>query len=337
MGPPYSRARIAAEAARTSAQKLTGMLGPLERRTKAALAGSTALAGDRATSPITAMTYRRELIEIQRILRELQRELAVAKFQLAALMNVAPGSPFTLIAPSVGGTSPPISVAPAEMIRIALENRPELRDVDYKKRINAREADAALLEMLPGIQLYATPGYDSNSFLLNDSWLGWGAKASWNLLKVFQYPARRALIDGQDQTLDQRALALTMAVMTQVHVSRARVLQFRREIETATDYYQTQTELLRAIRAEHDANKISEQTLLREEMNAMVGQIRLDIAKASLENANANLLSSLGLDPRVDGLTPDSTIAEIAGGLRRGGAIPAGNGQPLVVAKSKGS
>ena len=224
-----------------SAQKLTGKLGPLERRTKAALAGSTALAGDRATSPITAMTYRRELIEIQRILRELQRELAVAKFQLAALMNVAPGSPFTLIAPSVGGTSPPISVAPAEMIRIALENRPELRDVDYKKRINAREADAALLEMLPGIQLYATPGYDSNSFLLNDSWLGWGAKASWNLLKVFQYPARRALIDGQDQTLDQRALALTMAVMTQVHVSRARVLQFRREIETATDYYNEKT------------------------------------------------------------------------------------------------
>ena len=320
-----------------SAQKLSGKLGPLERRTKAALAGTTALAGDRSTSPITAMTYRRELIEIQRILRELQRELAVAKFQLAALMNVAPGTPFTLTAPSARSASPSTSVAPAEMIRIALENRPEIRDVEYKKRINVREADAALLEMLPGIQLYATPGYDSNSYLLNNSWLGWGAKASWNLLKVFQYPARRALIDGQDQALDQRALALTMAIMTQVYVSRTRVLHYRREIETATDYQQTQSELLRAIRAEHEANTVSEQTLLREELNAMVGQIRLDIAKASLETANANLLSSLGLDPQVEGLSPESTIAEIASALRRGGPIPAGSGQPLVVAKSKGS
>ena len=35
-------------------------------------------------------------------------------------------------------------------------------------------------------------------------------------------------------------------------------------------------------------NKVSEQTLLREELNAMVGQIRLDIAKGGLETASAN-------------------------------------------------
>ena len=319
------------------AQKLAKTLGPLERRTQVALASTSALAGDRSTSPITAMTYRRELIEIQRILRELQRELAVAKFQLAALMNVAPGTPLTLESPPAAAASPSPSAAPDELIRIALDNRPEIRDVEYKKRINLREADAALLDMLPGIQLYATPSYDGNSFLMHHNWLGWGAKASWNLLKVFQYPARRAVIEGQDQAIDQRALALTMAIMTQVHVGRARELHFRREVATAKDYHETQQELVRAIRAEHAANKVSEQTLLREELNAVVGQARLDIAKASLENARANLLSLLGLDPRVEGLSPEATIAEIAGSLRQGGAVPASGTQPPMFAKTKGS
>ena len=90
-------------------------------------------------------------------------------------------------------------------------------------------------------------------------------------------------------------------------------------------------------RCEHAANKISEQTLLREELNAALGQLRLDIAKSSLETARANLLSSLGLDPRVDGLTAASSIGEIAGSLRRGGALPAGTSQQIAVAGTKGS
>ena len=318
-----------------SAQKLASNLKTLERRTKTALAGSTALTDDRTTSPLTALTYRRELIEIQRTLQELQRELAVAKYQLAALMNVAPGTPFTLAAPSSGPLSTYMSAPVSEMVQVAIDNRPEIRDIDYRKRINMREADAALLEMLPGIQLYAGPNYDSNSFLLNHDWLSWGAKASWNLMKVFQYPAKRDLITGQDQALDQRALALTMAIMTQIHVGRARMFHFRREIETASAYQRTQQELLRAIRSEFTANKVSEQTLLREELNAAVGQVRLDIARASLETANANLLASMGLDPRGDGISRTSTVAQIAAVLRQGGPVPAPTGGTMKVARAK--
>lgn len=318
-----------------SAQKLSSKLATLERRTKTALASSASLAGDRTTSPIVALTYRRELIEIQRTLRELQRELAVAKFQLAALMNIAPGLPFTLTAPTPMSTATALAAPPAELIRIALNNRPEIRDAEYKKRINSREADAALLEMLPGIQLYASPSYDSNSFLLNHEWLGWGAKASWNLLKIFQYPAKRDLIEGQDKALEQRALALTMAIMTQVHVGRARVAQYQHEVATANSYSDTQGSLLRAIRAEHEASRVSEQTLLREELNAAVGQVRLDIARAGLETAKANLLTSVGLDPSADGVTNGSSVAEIATVLRRTGPIPSANNGPVVLVKFK--
>ena len=313
-----------------SAQRLSSKLITLERRTRTAMASSSALAVDRTTSPITALTYRRELIEIQRTLLELQRELAVAKFQLAALMNIAPGTPFVLAAPTAMATSPVAEAGSAELVRIALENRPELRDLEYQKRINMREADAALLELLPGIQLYAGPSYDSNSYLLSHEWLGWGAKASWNLLRVFQYPARKNVVEGRTEALDQRALAMTMAIMTQVHVSRARIATFRREVQTAAAYYENQQALLQAIRAEHAANKVSEQTLLREELNAAVGDVRLNIARASLETAQANLNTSLGLEPAASGISQAASVAEIASVLRREGTVAAPNSPQLV-------
>ena len=313
-----------------SAQRLSSKLVSLERRTRTAMASSSALAVDRTTSPITALPYRRELIEIQRTLLELQRELAVAKFQLAALMNIAPGTAFLLAAPTALATSPIAAADTAELIRIALENRPELRDLAYQKRINVREADAALLELLPGIQLYAGPNYDSNSFLSNNEWLGWGAKASWNLLKVFQYPARSNVIEGRTETLDQRALAMTMAIMTQVYVSRARIATFKREVQVASAYHDNQQSLLQAIRAEHAANKVSEQTLLREELNAAVGDVRLSIARASLETAKANLNTSLGLDPAASGISQTASVSELAGVLRRSGVVAAPNSPQLV-------
>ncbi len=257
------------------------------------------------------MTYRRELIEVQRVLKELQRDLSVARMQLAALMNIDPNSPFTLAQPTDAG-SPVLSLGAADLVRMAMENRSELRDVEYRRRINQREADAALLEMLPGIQLYAGANMDSNSFLLHDQWLNWGAKAGWNVIKVFQYPARKEVINAQDDLLDRKALALTMAIMTQVHVSRVRLAHFQRELQTAHDYNKTQQNLATLVNAEHVADRVSEQTVLREQLSAMVAQVRLNIAEASVASAKASLLASVGIDP------PDGKVqGAISGAIPR--------------------
>jgi outer membrane protein TolC len=278
-----------------TAQRLSGRMRRLEARTRAALAGSRALSDDRTTSPLTAVTYRRELIEVQRTLRELQRELTAAQYQLAALMNVPLGSGFTLAAPRGGVWAglPDIE----SQIGYALEHRPEVRDVLYRQRINRLEAKAALLELLPGAHMFAGSNVDSNSFLLHDQWLSWGAKASWNVIKVFQYPAKRTVIEAQEQMLDQRALSLTMAIMTQIYVGNARLHHYGRELETAAAYQRTQTRIVGYVRAERAADRVSEQTLLREELNAIVSEARLDIAWAGQQTALANVLAAMGRDP----------------------------------------
>ncbi len=289
-------------------QKLKG----LEARVRNAQSNARKLSRDQDASPITALTYERELIEIKRTSQLLQHELSVAKAQLAALMNLRPGSDFGLAGGSLDAAAPVIEIDAQDMISAALLNRAELRDIAYQQRINDREATAALLELLPGIQLYAGSNYDTNHYLMHKEWVTWGAKASWNLVRTFQYPAKRGVIDGQNKLLDARALALTMAVMTQVHVSRIRYANMVRELQTARDFLDVQTRLVRQMRNEAAADRISEQTLIREELNALVAEVKRDIAFAAMQSAFANVFASVGLDPYASDVAADLPVAELA-------------------------
>ncbi|MEA1834549.1 hypothetical protein U8607_20860 [Methylobacterium durans] len=63
-------------------------------------------------------------------------------------------------------------------------------------------------------------------------------------MRVFQYPERKALVGAQDQLLDKRALAVTVAVMTQVHVSRTRHALAFKEYGTASEFRRVQRRLV---------------------------------------------------------------------------------------------
>lgn len=277
--------------------RLMNRLSKLEGRVQHALADTNALIAKGDSSPLTALTYERELVEIQREIRKLAGELSNAKSQLAALVNLDPGQRFEVAVPGTLVSPGGLRLSTEDMIATALTHRSELREVAYQSRINAREAEAALLEMLPGISLDATPAWNSNRFLYNNHWVSWGAQASWNLIKVFSYPERRAEVAAKDALLDARALAVTMAIMTQVHISRARLYHARREFGSARHYYDVQLKIRDQIRSALAAGKVSEQTAIREEMNALVATVKRDMAYAELQSAGAAVLAAIGRTP----------------------------------------
>ncbi len=280
-----------------SHQRLAGSMKRLSQRVRRALVHARRMARDGETTPLSALTYERELVNIRKQLRALQAELSVAKVQLAALMNVAPGTSFTLAIPRQRKARLNLDLAPERMIAIALKNRPELREAAYRQLINAREAQAALFELLPGLTPYAALNADANDFLYNNNWVSWGARASWNLMRLFRYPARKRAIENRNALLKEQAKALTMAVMTQVYISRIRYLQQRRIFDAAREYLDVQRRILRQVRAASAADAASEQTLIREQMNTILAAARYDVAYAGLQNAIANVYASLGLDP----------------------------------------
>src|SRR5258705_11823785 len=72
---------------------------------------------------------------------------------------------------------------------LALQMRPEMAEEGYRSRISADEARKALAGLLPGLNLDLGHNYDSNRFLLNNTWTPAGVNGAFNLVKKFSLPA----------------------------------------------------------------------------------------------------------------------------------------------------
>ena len=298
-----------------SAERLLAKLGELRGSVEETLANSQRLSERRVSAPLTALTYQRELIQIQANIKQLQRELVIAKAQLAALMNLRPGTDFTLVMPDRGTPMPEVKYSAEDMMTSALRHRPELREVSYLQRINAKELDVRLLSLLPSVRGVLGVNYDSNDFLYNNNWLQAGARASWNVLNLFKLPAQKRAVRAEGDLLRQRELALAMAVMTQVHVSRAQLAHRNDELLTARQQRDIQSRILDQIKGGYAAGAMSKQTLLREEMNELVSEVKYDLAYAEAQNAYANLFASMGVDAFGPDLTGQEDIATLSKAL----------------------
>ena len=299
-----------------SAERLLHGFQKLEQRVERAQSDNEKLRRAGQASPMTALTSERELVDIKKQIRRLDAQLRTAKAQLAGLMNIRPGADFHLVVPNRQLTGLRIAEDGNELSHLAVQNRPEFRETLYRARINVAEENAAKLELLPGVHLFAGANYDSNDFLLNSSWLDAGAKASWNLMRILKYPIRRASVRAEGDLIETKAKAYAMAIMTQVHMARARHAQALRIAETAAEYSKVQDRITEQMRARVKAGAEARRSLIREEMNALVAAVEYDIAYADLQNAFGNVYAAVGLDPIRPETSTELPVAELARELR---------------------
>ncbi|HKQ36216.1 MAG TPA: TolC family protein [Nitrospiraceae bacterium] len=301
-----------------SAERILPSLKVLDEWVKTALEKAQAVQDEKLSTPLVPLQYRLELLNTQRYIQQLFRELSTAKLQLAALINLPPGQEheMRLMVPErEDGTLN----LPSNMVVLedrALEARPELRMIDYRRRINARETKAAILEMLPNLNLLAGGNYNSNSFLFYNNWYAYAARASWNLLSLVRYPARAKTIEAQDKVLHTQNLALTMAIMSQVHVSVAQVAQAKKETSTAKLYHDTQSQISEQTRLGWRIGRQSEQAVLRERVNQVSAQLRYDAMESELQVSWAMLLAAVGEDVLPNDLMREQSVSELALELR---------------------
>ena len=295
-----------------SAQRLVGKLTSLESDISQALTASDESYRKRKTPPLAALTYQRELLDIQHEIQTMHNELFVAKRQLAALMNISPSTEFTLELPVRTPKTRVMDVDPNILVRIAMVSRPELRELNYEQRINENEANSALLKLLPSLKLFGGFNYNSNDYLYNNNWSSWGAQASWNIFEAFKYPAHKRANELEKELLNQRSLALTMAVITQVHVSASRYKIAKRRLDTMRKYFGVTNNILDQIESGYKARKVSYQNFVREKMNSIVAEAKYDIAQANLQNAYANIYASVGRDTFGNITANNTSVSELA-------------------------
>ncbi len=298
-----------------SAEHLLDRLVSLDKWVSKALDNARAVQRERLDNPLPPLQYQRELMNNQREIQRLYRDLATAKTELAALIGLRPGEPFEIVLPKTQPIPVSLPIPLEQLEERALLSRPELRTVDYRKRINTKETRAALLELLPNLNVQLGGNWNSNTLLFNKEWVAYGARVSWNLLSLFRTPLRLKTIEAQQTLLEAQSLAMTMTVMSQVHVGLARLTYAQKEFQTAKTYYETQTQIADHTSRSYAANRLSEQQLLQERVGQAVSEVRYYASQAELEMAYTNFLAAIGEDILPDRLEQTS-IAGLAEAIR---------------------
>lgn len=278
------------------AQRLEGQIDPLLEQAREALDESQQAQKEQLQTPLATLTYRQSLLEIMRQLEVIRGHLAEAKPRLASLMDIEPGTQFTL-APAKDFSLPDFKMPIARMEEIALERRPDLLEAGYKERISINEAHKALAQLLPGIEISLGTHYDSNSFLTYSTWQDAGLSVSWNLLNLLNEKHIRGTAGAQLAVAHEQRLALTMAVLTQVHVAQSDLDAKRHEFELMQQLNDVDQQILLHTRNAAQASAEGKLAEIRVATDAMISELRLYDTYGELQGAYGNLLATLGLDP----------------------------------------
>jgi len=278
------------------AQQLESKIEPVLQQARQALEDSRKVEVEKLRSPLEALNYQRQLLDIVRQLEAVRDELAQAKPRLASIMNLEPGQPYT-VAVAASLPKPQVNLPTAGMEEAALLRRPELVEAQYNERIGVLETRKAISRLLPGVELDFGRHYDSNSYLWNKNWGDAGLRVSWNLFNVLNAGTIRGLAQAQLDVARQQRLALNMAVLTQVHVARLDYLGRLKQYELTEQLNTVEQRILHYTRNAATANAQGKLEEIRAAAAAMMSELRLYQSYGALQGAYGQLIATLGLDP----------------------------------------
>lgn len=281
-----------------SAQRLQGEVRAATASARAALASSRRIESEGLRSPVDALRYQKALLDLLRQLEAAQTELTAAKSELAALINLPLGVPYTIKVPAHGGMRLARPTLPIDqMEHLALLRNPDLREASYQARISADESRKILLRLLPGIDLSYGPNWDSNSFLVNNTWQSAAARVSGSVISLLQLPTQFKRAENAELLAERRRQALSIAVLAKVHVAYQQYLAAMREHQWAAELASVDRRLYRQIanQVTTDAQGDLERVSVR--VSAVTSELLRYQMYAEAQAALGRLYANLGIDP----------------------------------------
>ncbi len=307
-----------------AAQVLKGKVVQTVSAAEAALASSETVEAEKLRNPVDSLRIQKTLLENIRQLEGIDQELTTGKAELAALVNLPPGSDFALDLQGSGGMVIPAWPLTIEaMEETALANNPDLREQDYQSRISIDDTHKEILKLLPGVSLNFSRQYDSNSFLQENRWNEAGARVTWNLLSLLSAPARINQSNTAEQLANAKRLALRMAVLAQVHVVASQYHSAARQFERADKSWGIEQRLAEASGNQQRSGTVNEIERVSVETSAISAELRRFQTYAQLQSTFGKLQTTIGADPvsrNVDALTVDGVSAAVQLAIPTSGA-----------------
>jgi Outer membrane efflux protein len=204
---------------------------------------------------------------------------------------------------------PPMPNNMEQLEEMALNQRPELREEDYKKRISTSDARRALISTLPGLSFDMSRQYDSNKFLANNLWAESGLRLSMSLFRMASIPALNRQADAQGKVDDTRRMAQAMAALTQVRVASQRYGLAKEELEQVADSANVDQRLANYAKAAASSRVDSELEVIRTEARALLSAYQRHVAYANAQAAFGRIFNSVGYDIKTP--PPNADLATI--------------------------
>ena len=290
-------------------QTLKGDVEQAVGEARSALGKARQVERENLKAPAESLRYQKSLLETLRQLTAIQQELSTARIELAALINVAPGSEITLSVPD-SMVPPDWKTSLERMEEQAFVNNPDLREQGYLTRISVDDTKKAIIKMLPGVTFTGSRNYDYNSFLMDNHWYEAGAKLTWNLMNVISGPSALKYAQTNEDVAKARRLALRMAVLAQVHVSERQFRNATSQFEQSDELWKVDKRLaeLSDAKAANDASGMLER--VAGHASAIASQLRRFQTYAQVEQAYAKMQATMG-----DDLLADQVAATDISGL----------------------
>ena len=285
---------------------------------EAALASSETVEAENLRNPIDTLRIQKALLESIRQLEGIDQELSTGKAELAALVNLPPGSDFTLDLTGSGGMVIPQWSLPIDVMEeTALVNNPDLREQDYQSRMSIADTHKEILKLLPGVSINFSRQYDSNSFLQDNKWNEAGARITWNLLGLLSAPDRIKQAHSTEQLVKIKRLALRMAVLAQVHVISSQYHGAAKQFERADKLWSIEQRLAEASGNQQRSGTVNEIERIGVETSAISAELRRFQTYAQLQSTFGKLQTTLGADP-ISGKLDSLTVEGISGSVQLG-------------------
>jgi outer membrane protein TolC len=288
-----------AEAAQRLLPATDSLLGEIDQ----AIEKTRVIESGRLLPPVQTATLRRALLDLAQQIALRRQDLAQSRIELASLINTPPGVEYKLVSAQSNEREVLDLTADIDALEaLALRTRPEIAEEGYRARISRDEARKAMVSLIPNVSLDVGRNFDSNKFLLNNTWTSVGVRVALNLVKVFSIPAMQRSEEAQKAADDARRQAMAMAVLAQTRLAAVRYTLVADEFLIWDEAVRDDDLIVQHLGSSEKAGVDTELELIRARARALASRINRDLSYANLQAAVARLYNSVGYDavPRDD-------------------------------------
>jgi outer membrane protein, multidrug efflux system len=279
-----------------SAQRLSRQIADSIHDAEAALPDARKVETEGLHSPVDSLRYQKALLTLIYQLETAQAVLAVSKIELAQLINLPPGQPYSLAVPHDLRLSS-VRLPIMRMEETALLLNPDIRELSYQKRISVDETHKALLRLLPGITFSYDPSYDSNSFLVNHYWATSAVRLGGYLSNLLTFPVTYRRAGNAEHLADLKREAMSMAVLAKLHIAYQQFLDASKLFHRAQEVSEVDERLYEQIRNRNATDIGGDLERISAKVSAEVSQLQRYQAYAETQAALGRLYAALGIDP----------------------------------------